>query len=194
MRCNRADARRSLDANSDRRRFPPVRRYALERRNGHGAGQGCRLTDQTMVASSSAGRITAVIHGLSPSSALRRERGRGGSKCNGKSLITYTRTTGLPRVSQALYSQPVYVWSWWASKTAQETTPTGPEHARVQSVSQLPSAVNHSHCGAGGLGTRATKRENAKTFSRYVRNLFRKPTPFTVHRYMTRERAQLLQS
>ena len=141
MRCNRADARRSLDANSDRRRFPPVRRYALERRNGHGAGQGCRLTDQTMVASSSAGRITAVIHGLSPSSALRRERGRGGSKCNGKSLITYTRTTGLPRVSQALYSQPVYVWSWWASKTAQETTPTGPEHARVQSVSQLPSAV-----------------------------------------------------
>jgi hypothetical protein len=40
----------------------------------------------------------------------------------------------------------------------------------------------------------ATKRENAKTFSRYVRNLFRKPTPFTVHRYMTRERAQLLQS
>ena len=56
----------------------------------------------------------------------------------------------------------------------------------------MPSAVNHSHCGAGGLGTRATKRENAKTFSRYVRNLFRKPTPFTVHRCMARELVDIL--
>jgi hypothetical protein len=34
---------------------------------------------------------------------------------------------------------------------------------------------------------RSASRENGNTFSRYVHNLFRKHTPFTVHRYMTRE-------
>ena len=31
--------------------FPRVRRYAPERRNGHGAGRGCRLADQMTVPS-----------------------------------------------------------------------------------------------------------------------------------------------
>ena len=34
---------------------------------------------------------------------------------------------------------------------------------------------------------RSASRENGNTFSRYVHNLFRKHTPFTVHRYMTME-------